>query len=171
MKQKRNEEHRYRINNEIRAKQVKLVGDNVTIGNYSIQDATRIADNLNLDLVEINNSNPELPICKVLDFGKFLYEKKKNDKKPQKTEVKELRLRPATSDNDLMVKVNRAKDWLDKGNMVKALVFFKGRELTHKELGYEILNKVVIELDGIGVVDKLPVLEGPRLTIMIKPKK
>lgn len=166
----RKELNRYKINSFIRAKQVRLVGDNVVAGVYSIQEAIKIADDLNLDLLEINNNNPDLPICKILDFEKFLYEKKKADKvKQPKVEVKELRLRPATDDNDLAFKIRHAREWLIKGNLVKASVFFKGREMTHKEFGYALLERVTAELADVGTSDKAPTFEGPRLMLMIKP--
>ena len=169
MKNKK-EESRFRINSEIRAKEVKLVGENVTVGNYSLQDAIKFADQLGLDLVEINGSNPELSICRIVDFSKFLYEKKKNEKKCAKVEVKELRMRPVTDDNDLAFKLKHAREWLLKGDMVKASVFFKGREITHKDLGYQILNKVIADLLDIGVTERAPQFEGQRLQIMIKPR-
>lgn len=170
MKQNRKDEVRYNINSYIRARRVKLVGDNVTVGDYPLSDALRLADSMNLDLIEINGSNPELSICKIADYQKFLYEKKKNEKKPKKVEVKELRLRPATDENDLNFKIKNAREWLTKGNLVKVTIFFKGREITHKELGYEILSKVITGLEDVATIDKEPTLEGPRLVLMVKPK-
>jgi translation initiation factor IF-3 len=161
----------YRVNSYIRAKQVRLVGDNVTMGVYSIADAIKMADDLNLDLLEINNNDPETPVCKILDFEKFLYEKKKSEKKQPKLDVKELRLRPATDANDLAFKLNHAKEWLTKGHLVKSSVFFKGRELAHKEFGYDILKKVLDGLEDVGTAESLPKFEGNRLVMMIKPKK
>jgi translation initiation factor IF-3 len=168
MKEK-NKFNRYKINSDIRAKQVRLVGDNVTVGIYSLQEAIKIADDLDLDLLEINANNPEISICKVVDFEKYIYEKKKAEKKPVKVEVKELRLRPAIDENDLNFKLKHAKEWLIKGNLVKTSVFFKGREMSHKEFGYQILEKVINELSGVCIAEKTPVFEGTRLIIMLKP--
>lgn len=170
MKQNKKEEERYKINSEIKSCLVKLVGDNVKVGDYTIQEANKIADQLGLDLVVVSENNPELPICKIVDFQKFLYEKKKNEKKQQKVEVKELRLRPVTDENDLEFKLKHAREWLSKGHLVKAFVFFKGREMTHKSLGDQILAKVIADLADIGVTDRLPIMEGPRLIVLIKPK-
>jgi translation initiation factor IF-3 len=161
---------RYKVNSDIRAKQVRLVGDNVVNGIYSYQDAIKISDDLNLDLLEINGNNPELPICKVVDFQKFLYEKKKADKvKQPKVEVKELRLRPATDENDLLFKIKHARAWLVKGDFVKVSVFFKGREMTHKEFGYQIIERIKTDLADVGSSDNSPIFEGPRLILMLKP--
>jgi len=150
-----------------------LVGDNVEEDIYPIEEAQRIAESKGLDLVEIYaQGNP--PVCKVIDFNKFVYEQKKKQKeqkqKSSKTVLKEIRFGPNTDDHDFQFKLNHAKKFLEEGAKVKAFVHFKGRAIVHKERGELLLLKLAQELEDLGKVEQLPKLEGKRMTIFISPK-
>ncbi len=164
----------YRTNQEIRSKEVRLVGDNVEQGVYTIQEAMRIASQQNLDLVEISpNVNP--PVCRVVDYQKFIYQQKKHQKeqkaKAVKVVVKEIRFGPQTDDHDYNFKLKHAKTFLGEGAKVKAYVFFRGRSIVFKEQGEVLLLRFANDLEEYGKVESLPVLEGKRMTIMLAPKK
>ncbi|MCF8229212.1 MAG: translation initiation factor IF-3 [Bacteroidales bacterium] len=164
----------YRINERITAPVVRVVGDNVETGIYQIKEAIEIADHAGLDLVEISpKANP--PVCKVIDYKKFLYDKKKKEKeikaKTAKIVVKEIRLGPNTDDHDFNFKLNHAKKFLEDGAKVKVEVFFKGRTIIYKEKGEIMLLKFAQELTEYGKVEKLPKLEGKRMIMIIVPKK
>jgi translation initiation factor IF-3 len=169
---KQRENNKFKINSNIKARKVRLVTENGA-DIISIEEALQEAKNENLDLVEINaNSNP--PVCKLLDFKKFIYErkKKKQENKPKKVKNKEIRFTPTTDDHDYEFKLRHAKSFLEKGNMLKAFVFFKQRRmLNHKEFGEKLLLKLATDLEGIGVPDGMPKLEGKRMIINFKPKK
>ena len=173
---KKKEEAQNRINNLIRVPNVRLVGDNIEPGVYEIRTALRIARELELDLVEISVAN-DVSICKVIDYGKFLYDKKKKEKDQQKkqkqnqVEVKEIRMTPNTDEHDFNFKLNHAKNFLTNNDKVLVSVFFKGREITYKEHGEIILLRFSEELKGLGVPEYLPKLEGKRMSMMIKPVK
>ena len=162
------------INEYIRAREVRLVGDNVTPGIYSIQEAQKIADELELDLVEIS-SQVEPPVCKVLDYQKYLYQQKKKAKeikaKATKVVVKEIRFGPQTDDHDYNFKLKHAIGFLQEGAKVKAYVFFKGRSILFKEQGEVLLLRFANDLEEYGKVEQMPQLEGKRMIIMITPKK
>ncbi len=162
------------INDQIRAKEVRLVGDNVEQGIYSIAEALRIADDLNLDLIEIS-PNAEPPVCRVLDYQKFLYQQRKRLKeqkaKSTKVVVKEIRFGPQTDDHDYNFKLKHAQGFLKEGAKVKAYVFFKGRSILFKEQGEVLLLRFANDLEEYGKVEQMPVLEGKRMIIMLTPKK
>lgn len=166
------EEHR--INERIRGvREVRLVGDNVEMGIYSIQDAMRIAEEQELDLVEISpTANP--PVCKVMDYQKFLYQQKKKAKeakaKAAKVVVKEIRFGPQTDDHDYEFKLRHAKEFIAEGSKVKAYVFFKGRSILFKEQGEVLLLRFANDLEEVAKVESLPVLEGKRMILMLSPK-
>ena len=164
----------YRINERIRAKEVRLVGENVEQGIYSIQEAIRIADEQGLDLVEIS-PNAAPPVCRITDYQKFLYQQKKRLKeqkaKSTKVVVKEIRFGPQTDDHDYNFKLKHAKGFLEEGAKVKAYVFFKGRSILFKEQGEVLLLRFANDLEDYGKVEQLPVLEGKRMIIMLSPKK
>ena len=173
---RRKEEPKNRINERIRAQEVRLVGDDVEQGIYSLSEALSIADNLGVDLVEISpNANP--PVCKAMDYKKFLFEQKKREKEQQKkqrenrVDTKELRFGPNTEDHDFQFKLRHAEKFLKEGNRVKAYVHFKGREIMFKEQGEVLLLKFVQELSDLGVPEGMPKLEGKRMNIFINPKK
>ena len=162
------------INEAIRAREVRLVGDNVTPGIYPIQEARKIAEELELDLVEIS-AQAEPPVCKILDYQKFLYQQKKKAKelKAKSTKVvgKEIRFGPQTDDHDYNFKLKHATGFLQEGAKVKAYVFFRGRSILFKEQGEVLLLRFANDLEDLGKVEQMPVLEGKRMTIMIAPKK
>ena len=162
------------INDRIRAKEVRLVGDNVEQGVYSLAEALRIADEMDLDLIEIS-PNAVPPVCRVLDYQKFLYQQRKRLKeqkaKSTKVVVKEIRFGPQTDDHDYNFKLKHAQGFLKEGAKVKAYVFFKGRSILFKEQGEVLLLRFANDLEEFGKVEQMPVLEGKRMTIMRNPNK
>lgn len=164
----------YYINDQIRAREVRLVGDNVEQGIYPIEKARRIAADQGLDLIEISPT-AEPPVCKILDYQKFLYQQKKRQKeqkaKATKVIVKEIRFGPQTDDHDYNFKLKHAQGFLKEGSKVKAYVFFRGRSILFKEQGEILLLRFANDLEELGKVEQMPVLEGKRMTIMISPLK
>ena len=164
----------YRINDRIRVREVRLVGDNVEPGVYPTQQALKIAEEQGIDLVEIS-PNAAPPVCRVIDYQKFLYQQKKRQKeqkaKSVKVVVKEIRFGPQTDDHDYNFKFNHAKGFLEEGSKVKAYVFFKGRSILFKEQGEVLLLRFANDLEEYGKVEQMPVLEGKRMIIMLTPKK
>lgn len=164
----------YRINQEIRSREVRLVGDNVEQGVYTVQEAQRIANEQELDLVEIS-PNVTPPVCRVVDYQKFLYQQKKHQKeqkaKAVKVVIKEIRFGPQTDDHDYNFKLKHAKSFLGEGAKVKAYVFFRGRSIVFKEQGEVLLLRFANDLEDYAKVESMPVLEGKRMTIMLAPKK
>jgi translation initiation factor IF-3 len=164
----------YRINERIRVPEVRLVGDNVTLGVYPTTKALQIAESMGLDLVEIS-PNAEPPVCKITDYQKFLYQQKKRQKeqkaKSVKIVVKEIRFGPQTDDHDYNFKLRHAKSFLEEGAKVKAYVFFKGRSILFKEQGEVLLLRFANDLEDYGKVEQMPLLEGKRMIIMLTPKK
>ena len=151
-----------------------MVGDNVETGIFQLRDALNLAQEQELDLVEISPSaNP--PVCKVMDYKKFLYEQKKKQKeiksKSAKVVVKEIRLGPNTDDHDFNFKLKHAIKFLQEGAKVKVDVFFKGRSIIYKDKGEYILLRFATELEEYGKVERLPKLEGKRMIMIIAPKK
>jgi len=164
-----------RINEKIKGlKEVRLVGDNVEQGVFSYEEAMRIADQLELDLVEISPSAVP-PVCRIVDYQKFLYQLKKREKeakaKTSKVILKEIRFGPQTDDHDYNFKLKHAIEFLKEGCKVKAYVFFKGRSILFKEQGEVLLLRFANELEDYAKVDQLPQLEGKRMIIMFSPKK
>jgi len=162
------------VNELIKAPVVRVVGENVQIGIYNIKEALRLAEEQDLDLVEISpTANP--PVCKVVDYKKFLYEKKKKQKEIKansaKIVVKEIRLGPNIDDHDFNFKMRHAMKFLEEGAKVKVDVFFKGRSIIYKEKGEYILLKFAADLEEYGKVEQLPRLEGKRMIMVIAPKK
>ena len=162
-----------RINQDIKAKEVRLINYNgENLGVVSIKEALHIAEEVGLDLIEISPQvNP--PVCKVLDYGKYKYElqKKKNEaKKNQKViNIKELKLRPMIDTHDYEVKVKQAKKFLAQGDKVKFTMRYKGRELSANDMGKEVLNKLLEDLEGLCKVDSEPKLEGKQMSMMVSP--
>lgn len=163
------------INEQIRDKEIRVIDEDGTqLGIMTSRDAQNLANEKNLDLVKISpNANP--PVCKIMDFGKFKYEaakKEKESKKKQKVVVvKEVRLRPSIEDHDLTTKAKMAYKFLENGDKVKVSVRFRGRELGHKEIGIEVINKFVDSLKEVGTPDRAPRLEGNTMIVMLDPKK
>ncbi len=164
----------YATNEHIRAREVRLVGDNVEQGIYPIDKARRLAAELELDLIEIS-PNAEPPVCRILDYQKFLYQQKKRQKeqkaKAAKVVVKEIRFGPQTDDHDYNFKLKHAMGFLKEGSKVKAYVFFRGRSILFKEQGEVLLLRFANDLEDYGKVEMMPVLEGKRMTIMLSPLK
>ena len=164
----------YRINERIRVREVRLVGDNIETGVYPIAQALKIAEEQGMDLVEIS-PNAAPPVCRVIDYQKFLYQQKKRQKeqkaKSVKVVVKEIRFGPQTDDHDYNFKLKHATGFLEEGSKVKAYVFFKGRSILFKEQGEVLLLRFANDLEDYGKVEQLPVLEGKRMIIMLTPKK
>ena len=160
-----------RINEKIKGlKEVRLVGENVEQGVYSYEEAIRLADQLELDLVEIS-PNAEPPVCRIVDYQKFLYQLKKREKeakaKTAKVILKEIRFGPQTDDHDFNFKLKHAIGFLKEGCKLKAYVFFKGRSILFKEQGEILLLRFANELEEYAKVDQLPKLEGKRMIIMM----
>ena len=151
-----------------------MVGDNVEIGVYSLNKALAIAESLELDLVEISpNASP--PVCKILEYKKFLYEQKKREKvlkaKTSKIILKEIRFGPQTDEHDYEFKKKHAEKFLNEGAKLKAFVFFKGRSIVFKEQGQILLLRLAQDLEELGKVEQMPILEGKKMSILIAPKK
>ncbi len=164
-----------RINEKIKGvSEVRLVGENIQTGVYSFEEAMKIADNLELDLVEIS-PNAEPPVCKIIDYQKFLYHQKKREKEKKanssKVVIKEIRFGPQTDDHDFNFKLKHAQEFLKEGNKVKAYVFFKGRSILFKSQGESLLARFAQELEDLGKPEQLPQLEGKRMIITLAPKK
>jgi len=164
----------HKINERIYAKTVRVVGDDIEAGVYSIAEALKMAKELELDLVEIA-PNIDPPVCKIVDYGKFLYEQKKKAKevkaKASKIVIKDIRFGPHTDDHDFNFKKNHAIKFLQEGCKVKAFVFFRGREIVFKEQGEILLLRFANELEEFGKPEQLPVLEGKRMQMVIGPRK
>ena len=165
---------KHRINRKITAEELRLVGDNVDIGVYKLSQALAIANEQDLDLVEISPKAVP-PVCKVLDYKKFLYEQKKREKtlksKAAKVVVKEIRFGPNTDDHDYNFKKKHAEKFLKEGAKLKAFVFFKGRSIIFKEKGQILLLRLAQDLEKLGKVEQMPKLEGKRMIMFISPTK
>lgn len=144
------------------------------VGVVSLSEALSQAQDAELDLVEIS-PNPDLPVCRIMDFGKFQFQKNKQQaaakKNQKKTTVKEIKFRPSTDEGDYQVKVRKLTEFLQEGNKAKVTIRFMGREMAHKEIGAALLDRVKEDLKEIGVVDQTPKLEGRQLTMLLSPKK
>ncbi|WP_325579341.1 translation initiation factor IF-3 [Gelidibacter sp.] len=167
-------EEQHKINRNIRVENVRLVGDNIEPGIYTTKQALAFAEEQGVDLVEIS-PKADPPVCKVMDYKKFLYEQKKRDKvlksKATKVVVKEIRFGPQTDDHDYEFKRKHAEKFLKEGAKLKAFVFFKGRSIVFKEQGQILLLKLAQDLEEFGKVEQMPKLEGKRMTMFIAPKK
>ncbi len=164
----------HRINEQIRAKEVRIVGDDIESAVYPIQQALRMAEDHGADLVEIS-PNAVPPVCRIIDYSKFLYQLKKRAKeqkaKQVKVNVKEIRFGPQTDDHDYNFKLKHAIGFLQDGDKVKAYVFFKGRSILFKEQGEVLLLRFANDLEEYAKVEQMPLLEGKRMTISLSPKK
>lgn len=171
--QKSNEKQ-HRINEEIRAKEVRVVGEGLEKqGIMSLQEALQLAEEMGLDLVEISpQANP--PVCKIIDYQKFLYQQKKKQKemkaKAAKIVVKEIRFGPNTDDHDYNFKLKHAQNFINEGAKVRAFVLFKGRSILYKEQGEILLLRLANDLEDIAKVEQLPKLEGKKMSILLAPK-
>ena len=165
----------YRVNNSIRVPQVRLIdasGENV--GVVSTEEAVRIAQEAELDLVEVA-PNAEPPVCRVMDYGKFLYERTKKEREARKAqvkvEIKEIRLRPKTTEHHRGFKVRDARRWLDNGMKVKVRIRFRGREITYPEIALDDLRAIAEDLSDVAIVEQNPSLEGNSMLMVLAPKK
>ena len=168
------QEDAHQINDKIRAKEVRLVGDNVELGVYPTSEALKMAEEQELDLVVISDK-AEPFICRILDYKKFLYEQKKKQKelkaKQVKVVIKEIRFGPQTDEHDFQFKKKHAEKFLEEGSKLKTYVFFKGRSIVFKDQGEILLLKLAQELEHVGKVDQMPKLEGKRMIMLMSPKK
>ena len=171
---KDNIKSQYRVNEQIRVREVRIVGDDIESTVMNTRDAIRLAEQKGVDLVEIS-PNADPPVCRLIDYSKFLYQQKKRQKemkaKQVKIEVKEIRFGPQTDDHDYNFKLKHAQGFLSDGDKVKAYVFFRGRSILFKEQGEVLLLRFAQDLEEYGKVESMPVLEGKRMTMFIAPKK
>ena len=170
---KKEQQQEHRTNHMIKVPEVRLVGENIEIGVYPTADALKMAQSLQLDLVEISpGANP--PVCKVIDYNKFLYDEKKKKKemkaKSKTSEVKEIRFTPNTDEHDFEFKCKHAEKFLLDGDKVKAHVQFKGRAIMFKERGELLLLKFADRLKDVGALEGMPKMEGKRMLVMFAPK-
>ena len=163
-----------RINEQIRAREVRVVSDaNEQLGIMTLHEAIRMAEEKGLDLVEVApNGRP--PVCRIMNYGKYRYEQQKRDKEAKKKQkvfqIKEVKLRPNIEDHDFFVKLKNAQRFLGDGNKVKVTIMFRGREMTHPELGQDVLDRFAKELGDTVVREKPPKLEGRNMTMIVAPK-
>ena len=169
-----NKKFQYRVNHQIRVPEVRIVGEGIESQVVTTREALRIAELRGEDLVEIS-PNAAPPVCRIIEYSKFLYQVKKKAKemkaKQQKIEVKEIRFGPQTADADYAFKLKHAQEFLQEGNKVKAYVFFKGRSIVFKEQGEILLLRFASDLEEFAKVESLPNLEGKKMNIMLAPKK
>ncbi|MGQ0605240.1 MAG: translation initiation factor IF-3 [Anaerolineales bacterium] len=161
------------MNEQITAREVRVIGpNNENVGVISTYEALRMARDANKDLVEVSPTAAP-PVCRILDYGKFLYEKTKKDKEARKAqkfiEVKEIQLRPKSNEFHTGLKVRDARRWLDEGKKVRVRVKFRGREITHSNLGLEDLAEIAKELSDVGVIEQQPLMEGRTMIMLLAP--
>ena len=164
----------YRVNEQIRVREVRIVGDDIESCVISISKALQMAEQRGVDLVEIS-PNAEPPVCRLIDYSKFIYQQKKHQKeikaKQVKVDVKEIRFGPQTDDHDYNFKLKHAQGFLNDGDKVKAYVFFKGRSILFKEQGEVLLLRFAADLEECAKVEQMPQLEGKRMIMFLAPKK
>ncbi len=169
----RKKEAEHKINHLITAQEVRLTGENVETAIYPINEAIKLAEAQELDLVEIS-PNAVPPVCRIIDYSKFLYEQKKKQKeiksKTRQTIIKDIRFGPNTDDHDFQFKLKHAESFLSSGEKVRAFVHFKGRSIVYKEQGEILLLKFAQALEDLGKVELLPKLEGKRMFLTLSPK-
>lgn len=174
MKGDKNNKNQLRINEQIRAREVRIVGDGIESTVLPLREALQLAEEKEVDLVEISpTANP--PVCRLIDYSKYLYQQKKKAKeikaKQVKVDVKEIRFGPQTGEADYAFKLKHAKEFLTDGNKVKAYVFFKGRSIVFKEQGEVLLLRFANDLEELAKVESMPNLEGKRMFLTLAPKK
>lgn len=169
-----NKKQQYRINEQIRVPEVRIVGDDVESSVMPTRNALRLAKDKGVDLVEIS-PNAQPPVCRLIDYSKFLYQQKKKAKelkaKQVKVEVKEIRFGPQTGEADYAFKLKHAQEFLNDGNKVKAYVFFKGRSIVFKEQGEVLLLRFANDLEELAKVESMPSLERKKMFLTLSPKK
>ncbi|MCQ8182279.1 translation initiation factor IF-3 [Methylomonas sp. SURF-1] len=164
-----------RLNTEITARRVRVIGaEGEQVGVISINEALQLAYDANLDLVEIS-PNADPPVCKIMDFGKYQFEQNKKlqaaKKKQKQIQIKEIKFRPGTEEGDYQVKLRSLIKFLSDGDKTKITVRFKGRELTHRELGMDLLKRIETDLEELAAVEQFPKLEGRQMVMVMGPKK
>ncbi|HRD33843.1 MAG TPA: translation initiation factor IF-3 [Rhodocyclaceae bacterium] len=169
------QDKKQRVNEEITAPEVRLVGDDgEQLGIVSLNAALNIADEAGLDLVEIAPMAVP-PVCKVMDFGKFKYQEQKRAHearlKQKQVQVKEVKLRPGTDENDYQIKLRNLKRFLGEGDKAKVTLRFRGREMAHQEIGMRQLERIKLDLEEIALVEQMPKMEGRQMIMVIAPKK
>jgi translation initiation factor IF-3 len=162
------------VNEQIRAREVRVVDSEGTqLGIMPLRDALRVAAEKNLDLVAVA-PNAKPPVCRIMDFGKYKYEQSKREKESRRNQkiitLKEVKVRPNIEDHDFLVKLKNARRFLEDGDKVKATVMFRGREITHPELGKRLLVRLARELEGLASVEKEPKVEGRNMVMILTPK-
>ena len=171
---KDNFKQQYRVNEQIRVREVRIVGDGIESAVVPTHKALQLAEQKGVDLVEIS-PNAQPPVCRLIDYSKFIYQQKKHQKemkaKQVKVEVKEIRFGPQTDDHDYNFKLKHAQGFLSDGDKVKAYVFFKGRSILFKEQGEVLLLRFAADLEEYGKVESMPQLEGKRMIMFLAPKK
>ena len=171
---KDNIKHQYRVNEQIHVREVRIVGDGIESTVMPTFKAIQLAEQKGVDLVEIS-PNAQPPVCRLIDYSKFIYQQKKHQKemkaKQVKVDVKEIRFGPQTDDHDYNFKLKHAQGFLSDGDKVKAYVFFKGRSILFKEQGEVLLLRFAADLEDYGKVEQMPQLEGKRMIMFIAPKK
>ena len=171
---KPNLKQQYRVNEQIRVREVRIVGDDIDSCVVPTSQALQMAESRGVDLVEIS-PNAEPPVCRLIDYSKFIYQQKKHQKeikaKQVKVDVKEIRFGPQTDDHDYNFKLKHAQGFLSDGDKVKAYVFFKGRSILFKEQGEVLLLRFAADLEEYGKVEQMPQLEGKRMIMFLAPKK
>ena len=149
-----------------------ITDTNENVGVVSLSEALALAESKNMDLVEVS-SNTEPPVCRIMDFGKFQYEKQRRERKARKQqkiiEVKEIQLRPKTDDHHLGFKVRDARKWIQDGMKVRVRIRFRGREITHADIGRERLEKIATEMKDVAIVEQMPTLEGNSMSMVLSP--
>jgi translation initiation factor IF-3 len=163
------------INQAIRAREVRVVGaESEQLGILSLSEALALAESQHLDLVEVSPTAVP-PVCRIMDYGKFKYQQSKRQQEARKKQVqiqlKEIKLRPKTDDHDIQFKIKHARRFLEEGNKAKISVVFRGREITHNELGLHALERFMTELEDICIVEMRPKMEGRNMYIIVAPKK
>ena len=159
-----------RVNGQIRAREVRLIDvDGGQLGVVSLHEALKVADDRGLDLVEVA-ANVTPPVCKILDFGKYRYEMSKKQTQKKTVGVKEVKIRPHITGNDLGLKVRNIRRFLDEGHKAKVSMFFRGREIIRPELGMKVFEKITQTLTGKFSVEQLPRFEGNHITMVVAPK-
>jgi translation initiation factor IF-3 len=162
-----------RVNESIRAKEVRVIGaDGQQLGIMPIRKALAVAHDHDLDLVEVA-PNADPPVCRLLDYGKYLYDRTKREKEARKAqkarEIKEIRLRPKTGEHDIAHKVRDARRFLEDGHKVKVRIRFRGREITHPEVAHELLDRIATDLENVGYVEREPRREGRTMLMILRP--
>lgn len=158
------------VDPEGKLEKIAILGPGTHTGIISRREAQRKAELLGLDLVEVS-PNADPPVVRIMDFGKFQFDEKKTKKKPKIQKLKEIKLRPVTDEGDYKVKLRNLISFLERGDKVKVTIRFKGREITHKDLGSRLLDRIKADIEGVGVIDQEPRLEGRQMVMVISPKK